>query len=144
MSSNIDPQYLNYQQTNIPSSFAGKTQVLGLDFNIASLICYVPFGIIAAIVFLLTEPKESKFVRFHSIQSLLFAGAMMALTTVLSILATIITKIPVIGVIFALLLIPFWLIIGFGSLALVIFAIIKAYQYQLYKIPVIGNYADKL
>lgn len=141
---NTDSQFLNYQQSNTPSPFTGKTQVLGLDYNIASLLCYVPFGFIAAIVFLLTENKESKFVRFHSIQSLLFAGAMMALTIVMSILGTIIGKIPVVGLIFALLLIPFWLIVGFGSLVLAIITIVKAYQYQLYKLPIIGNYADRL
>lgn len=143
-SPNTDPQFLNYQQPNTPMPFAGKTQALGLDYNIAGLLCYVPFGFIAAIIFLLTENKESKFVRFHAIQSLLFVAIMMALTIVISILGAIIGKIPVIGFIFALLLIPFWLIVGFGSLVLAIITIVKTYQYQLYKMPIIGNYADKL
>ncbi|MBI4852322.1 MAG: DUF4870 domain-containing protein [Acidobacteria bacterium] len=122
----------------------GKTQVLNLDYNIAGLLCYVPFGFIAAIVFLLTESKESKFVRFHAIQSLLFAGGLIALSTVVSIVGMIIGKIPVIGFIFALLMIPFWLIICFGSLILVVITIVKTYQYQFYKLPIIGNYADKM
>lgn len=142
-SPNTDPQYLDYQQTPSPLP-TGKTQVLGLDNNIAGLLCYVPFGFVAAIVFLLTETKENKFVRFHAIQSLLFCGGLMALTTVMSMFSLIIARLPFIGYIFALLMIPFWLIVSLGSLALVIIAIVKAYQYQFYKLPVIGNYAEKM
>lgn len=143
-SPNTDPQYLGYQPSQSPMLPTGKTQVLGIDYNIAGLLCYVPFGFIAAIVFLLTESRESKFVRFHAIQSLLFGGSLIALTSVISIFGAIIGKIPVVGFIFALLMIPFWLILSFGSLILVIITIVKAYQYQLYKLPIIGNYAEKL
>lgn len=141
---NTDPQLLSYQPSQSPMLPTGKTQVLGLDYNIASLLCYVPFGCIAAIVFLLTESRESKFVRFHAIQSLLFGAGLIVLTTVISIFGTIIGKIPVIGFIFALLMIPFWLLLSFGSLVLAIITIVKAYQYQFYKLPIIGNYAEKL
>src|SRR5215203_2007422 len=52
---------------------SGKTQVLGLDFNVAAGLGYIPIcalNLIAPILWLVTEPKTSKFVRFHAMQSL--------------------------------------------------------------------------
>src|SRR6185369_16807433 len=127
-----------------PPARQGKTQVLGLDYNIAGLLCYIPFGFIAAIVFLLTEPKENRFVRFHAIQSLLFGGVMVALSIVLQIVGLIMSHVPVIGGVFALLMIPVSIIIFFGSLALMVVLILKAYQNQMWRIPIIGEYAERL
>jgi uncharacterized membrane protein len=142
-----DQQYYGQQQPYYPPqppALRGKTQVLGLDYNIAGLLCYVPFGFIPAIVFLATEPKESRFVRFHAIQSLLLIAAMVGLSIALSIVGAILGQIPVIGWVFALLMIPLSLIISFGGLALMVLLIIKAYQNQMWKIPYIGNYAESL
>ena len=44
-----------------------KTSI-GLDENVAGLLCYV-LGWISGIIFLLIEPKNN-FVRFHAIQSI--------------------------------------------------------------------------
>lgn len=141
---NNDPNFLNPQQYSSPAAMQGKTQTLGLDFNIAGLLCYVPFGFIPAIIFLLNEPKESRFVRFHAMQSLLFAAAVFVVSIVLTILGTIAGFIPVVGWLFALLLIPIFLIISLGALALSILLIIKAYNYQMWRLPVIGQQAEKL
>jgi uncharacterized membrane protein len=138
----------NYQQQqpyhSLPPTKQGKTQVFNLDYNIAGMLCYVPFGFIVAIVLLLTEPKESRFARFHAIQSLLLIAAVMALSTLLSIIGAIAGQIPIIGFVFALLMIPLSLLITVGSIALMVLLIIKAYQNQMWKIPVIGSYAERL
>lgn len=65
----------------------GKTQTGQLDFKMAAAACYLPVSfihLIAAGVFLATEPKESRFVRFHAVQSLLvfavlFGGSMVSI-----------------------------------------------------------------
>ncbi|MCA9490160.1 MAG: hypothetical protein KC621_09555 [Myxococcales bacterium] len=65
----------------------GKTQTGQLDFKMAAAACYLPFSfihLIAAGIFLATEPKEHRFVRFHAIQSLLvfallFGGSMVCI-----------------------------------------------------------------
>jgi uncharacterized membrane protein len=142
-----DQQSYNYQQPKyqVPQPYkTGKTQVLGLDYNIAGMLCYIPFGFIAAIIFLATEPKESRFVRFHAIQSLLLTVSIVVLSTVLNVLGQIMSNIPVIGWVFSLALIPVYLLISFGGLALMIVMIIKAYQNQMWRIPVIGSYTEKL
>src|SRR5215471_17814780 len=54
----------------------GKTQTLGLDNNVAALLCYLPAclccaDLIFSILWLATEPKENRFLRFHALQGLL-------------------------------------------------------------------------
>ena len=142
-----DQKYYDQQQQYYqaqPPVRQTKTQVLGLDNNIAGLLCYVPFGFIAAIIFLVAEPKENRFVRFHAIQSLLLIAAMVGLSIALSIVGAILGQIPAIGWVFALLMIPLSLLISLGGLVLMVLLIIKAYQYQMWKIPVIGDYAERM
>src|SRR5207253_9303060 len=62
-------------------SIAGKTKVGDLDYKTAALLCYVPVclvNLIASIVFLNSEPRESRFVRFHAMQSLIMSIAVIA------------------------------------------------------------------
>ena|ERR1051326_5907700 len=135
-------QYLNYQPSQPP--MLSKTQVLGLDYNIAGLLCYVPFGFIPAAIFLVTEPKQSRFVRFHAAQSLLLGAAFVGLGIVLGIINSIMMHVPVIGLAFALLMIPVSLLIFLGGLILMVVLIMKAYQNQMWQLPVIGRYAQDI
>ncbi len=65
----------------------GKTVTGAMDYKLAAALCYLPVmmvHLLAAGAWLLTEPKESRFVRFHAVQSLilfaiLFGGAMVSL-----------------------------------------------------------------
>jgi uncharacterized membrane protein len=98
----------------------------GLDQNLAGLLCYL-LGWITGIVFLIIE-KENRFVRFHAYQSLAVFGA-------LSVLSLIAGLIPVIGKLISVLLAPVGLILW-------IVLMVKAYQGELYKIPVAGDWAE--
>jgi len=104
----------------------GKTST-GLQQNVAGLLCYV-LGWITGIVFLLLE-KDNQFVRFHAIQSIIVFGAV-------TIADIILNFIPVIGWVLA------W-IIGVVALILWIILMVKAYQGQMYKLPVAGNIAEQ-
>src|SRR6185295_4177617 len=58
----------------------GKTQ-LGLEPNVAGLLCYMPLccvGFVFSIVVIIVE-KQSRFVRFHAFQSLLVWGVALVL-----------------------------------------------------------------
>jgi len=105
----------------------------GLDANLAGLLAYVA-GFITGIVFLVLE-KDSKFVRFHAMQSVMtFIGLFL-----LNILFVIIGFIPFIGWIlslFSLFLVPLALILW-------IVLMLKAYQGEWFKLPVIGDMAMK-
>jgi uncharacterized membrane protein len=106
----------------------------GLTDNLAGLLAYVT--IIPAIVFLVVEPyNKNRFVRFHAFQCIFLCIAMIALSIAFSIL----TFIPFIG----LILLPVHFIIWLGGLALWIILMMKAYQGQMFKLPVIGDMAEK-
>ncbi len=99
----------------------------GLAANVAGLLCYL-LGWVTGLVFALME-KESKFVRFHAIQSIYVFG-------VLTIAYIILGWIPLIGTVLS------WLILVLGFI-LWILLMVKAYQGTMYKLPWSGNLAEK-
>lgn len=106
----------------------------GMTDNVAGLLAYVT--IIPAIIFLVIEPyNKNRFIRFHSFQNIFFHVAWFVLWIAL----TIIAQIPVLG----WLTIIIWPIIGLGGLILWIVLVMKAYQGQMFKLPVIGDMAEK-
>lgn len=106
----------------------------GLADNVAGMLAYVT--IIPAIVFLVVEPyNRNRFIRFHSFQSIFFFVALIALHFALSIL----TFMPMMG----LLTIPLHLLISLGGFVLWIILLLKANQGQMYKLPVVGDLAEK-
>jgi uncharacterized membrane protein len=109
----------------------------GISDNVAGLLAYIT--IIPAIIFLLADPfKRNRFVRFHSFQCLFFAGASLCLFVVLSILSIALSFVGV-GLLIGLLT----LVLQLGMFAVWILLVIKAYQGQMYKLPVIGDLAEK-
>ena len=118
----------------------------GLDENVAALLSYI-FGWISGLIFFLME-KDSRLVRFHAMQSILLSGAAIVLGIVLwflwvfgvIIFATVSDVLAsLIGLVLGLLLFVFWL----AMLIAVVMCLIKAYQKQYFKLPVIGNFAEK-
>ena len=103
------------------------TQVGGLDVNVAAALSYFP---IIAIVWLVLEPyNKNRFIRFHAIQAIGLAVISMGINVVL-------TMIPFLG----------WIILPFFSLAmfaLFVVSAVKAFQGTEFKLPVVGDFADK-
>jgi len=100
----------------------------GLSDNAAGAIAYIT--IIPAIIFLIVEPyNKNSFVRFHSWQSIFLGIAAFAIQIVLSV-------IPVIGWI----IIPFFLI---AFLIVWIMCLVKASKGEKWKLPLIGDFAEK-
>ena len=95
----------------------------GLQENVAGLLCYI-LGWVSGLIFLLIE-TENKFVRFHAVQSIIVFGT-------LNIFAMVFFWIPFIGG-----------IVGGLAIALLIVLMIKAYQGTMYKLPVVGDLAEK-
>jgi len=106
----------------------------GLTDNVAGMLAYVT--IIPAIVFLVMEPyNKSRFVRFHSFQNIFFCVAWIVIWVALSFIAAI----PVLG----WLTLVIWPLLGLGGLILWIILLIKANQGQMFKLPIIGDLAEK-
>jgi uncharacterized membrane protein len=107
----------------------------GLADNVAGMLAYVT--IIPAIIFLVMEPyNKNKFVRFHSFQCLFLAVASIAVSIALSIISVV----PVIGWAIGLLI---GLVLPLAFLVLWVLLLIKAYQGQMWKVPFIGDLAEK-
>ena len=110
----------------------------GLAPNIASLLCYICMPI-SGIVFMLME-KENKDVQFHAWQSVLFGGGWIVLVVVLNILTMILGSIAgFLGVIMSIL-VP---VLGLAVFILWIICLVKAYQGERWKIPYLGDIAEK-
>jgi uncharacterized membrane protein len=117
-----------------PGASATTVQAGGMSDNVAGMLAYVT--IIPAIVFLLVAPyNRNKFIRFHSFQCIFVTVAWIALSIALSIIATI----PFLGWLTLLI----WPIIGLAGLALWIILLLKANQGQMWKVPFIGDLAEK-
>jgi uncharacterized membrane protein len=129
----------------------GKS-ALGLDGNIAAALGY-PVGIIAIIC--LVMEKENRFVKFHALQSILLHVAFIILMIAVWLL-TIVLVIAgaaasaasssaggamggIVGLLFSLI----WLVVVVAYVGGLIFAAVKAYGGNMFKLPIIGNMAEK-
>ena len=107
---------------------AGERSSTGLDANMAAALAYLA-GFITGIVLLIIE-KESRFVRFHAMQSTVVFVAVL-------IISVVINSIPILGAfLYAFLLFPavviIWLVLMF-----------KAYNRETFKLPLAGDFAEK-
>jgi uncharacterized membrane protein len=90
-----------------------------------------------AVLFLVLRPyRESAFVRFHALQSIAVAVSSLALAALFLLLANVSA--------INLLLIPASFIVAIGIFLAVVVCIIKAYQHQAYKLPLLGDWAERL
>src|SRR5712691_9436072 len=120
-----------------PESGAKST---GLPSNIAAALACVP--LIGGIVFYILE-KSDGFVRFYSMQSIIFGGAWFLFWIAAEILRKIFESIPVI----AGILVFFWAIIAgiihIGFVVLWIIATVKAFTGARWEIPYLGPIARR-
>jgi len=104
----------------------GKSST-GLKPNVAALLSYF-LGFITGIIFYLIE-RENKFVRFHAIQSILGLGSFYVLSLALFF-------IPTIGKTLST-------ICSTAGGILSIILMIKAYKGEYFKLPIVGDIAEK-
>lgn len=103
----------------------------GLTDNVAGLLAYVT--IIPAIIFLVIEPyNRSRFIRFHAFQSIFFFVAVIILSVVMPFIAVI----PFFGVLL-------WALVCLAELILWLLLMFKAYGGEMWKLPVVGDIAEK-
>ncbi len=111
----------------------------GMADNVAGMLAYIT--IIPAIIFLVMEPyNKNRFIRFHSWQNLFFCGAWIVLWIAFMILSAVLAFIPILGHLVAFLL---WIALAIGGCVIWVVLLIKANQGQMYKLPFIGDLAEK-
>jgi uncharacterized membrane protein len=133
------------QVSSQPPVQAGKSST-GLDENVAALLAYL-FNWVSGLIFFLIE-KDSRLVRFHAMQSILLTAsaivvgvvlyiAWIVITIALAMMSDVLASLG--GLVIGLLIFAFWVCV----LIAFILCMIKAYQKQYFKLPVIGNFAEK-
>lgn len=120
-----------------PDGPMGKTKFAGLAPNVAAMICYLPicFNIIVAVIFYITE-RDLRFVRFHAAQSLVLFGAYVVLNVGIALMA----GIPGLVFLTESVVRP---LVGLACFVLYIYLAMKAYNNEWYKVPTIGDIADR-
>ena len=124
--------------TQVPQAAAGPTPAVyvpahaGLTDNMAGAIAYLTF--IPAIIFLVLEPYSRRpFVRFHAMQCLGLTVASIALHFAVGMLSFILH----------VLTIPLSMLISLLFFVLWLFCIINAAQGKMFKVPLIGDFAQQ-
>jgi len=106
----------------------------GMTDNVAGMLAYIT--IIPAIIFLVMEPyNKNRFIRFHSFQSVFFFVAVLAIHIALSIISVVPFMI--------FLTFPLHMLVFLGTIVMVVVLAVKANSGQMYKLPVIGDLAEK-
>src|SRR5436853_234656 len=118
-----------------PETPGGKASI-GMDANVASMICYLTMiccglGIILSLVFFIIE-KTNRLLRFHSMQALLYGGVWIVVGIAFKVLSMLVD----IALGDTVGLFAFWglllvrVLVALVLLAFLIMAAIKAYQGQ--------------
>jgi len=113
----------------------------GLDENVAAALCYA-LGLLSGVAFLVIEPfNKNKTIRFHAFQSIFFAIGYFVFWIILSIFSAILRSL----LNYTLWFIPNLLSLGVGLafFGFWLFLMYKAYNREMFKIPVIGDIAEK-
>ncbi len=114
------------------------TKGTGLASNLASTLCYVCMPI-SSIIFMLLD-KEDKDVQFHAWQGTTFGVGYLVAIVAIQILSAILGAIMTFLGLIVGLVIP---LLGLGAFILWVVCLIKAYQGERWKIPYIGDFAEK-
>jgi uncharacterized membrane protein len=114
-------------------------RVGALPESIAGALAYLTF--VPAVVFLVLEPyNKNRFVRFHSVQSLLLWGASVLFAIALKLASVVLFIIPVLGPLLV------WLVSTVVVLAAVVIwvvLVVKALQGEMFKLPLLGDFASQ-
>lgn len=106
---------------------SGGAKVGGMESNVAAALAYLW---LVAIIWLVIEPyNKDRFVRFHSFQAI-------GLGVVAFVVSFVLGFIPFLG----------WIASAFWGLAVMLawlFCIFKAFSKEWFKLPVIGDFAEK-
>ena len=136
-----NPGYQYQQPYGQPQGMYNTANPLGptsmnMEPNVAAGVSYI-LGWITGLIFFLME-KQNRFVRFHAMQSIILSVA----ASVLGIAADILSiglAFTAIGCLFA----PLLGLIGLAFFVLWLICLINAFQGKYFKLPVIGDMAER-
>jgi uncharacterized membrane protein len=113
---------------------------MGMDANLAAGLSYL-FSIVGGLIFYFGE-KQNRFVRFHAMQSILFNVFWFVLFTVFFFVQSILYATVILSPL-ALVLTCLTFLLPFAVLVMWIILMVYAFQGKYFKLPIIGDYAEK-
>ena len=140
----------NTTQSQLNSDITSEERLLALLSHLSIFLG----GIILPFIIWITQKDKSKFIRFHSLQSIFFQLSMIVILLIFIIIAVIIMVVSGIGfagsegesagfsigiIIGMIILYGGIFIIIFGGIVYSVYLSIKSYNGDLIKIPIIGN-----
>jgi uncharacterized membrane protein len=139
--SNIKPKKENLK---IMQNMSGGKTALGLDANVGAMLCYLPIcaiNLIYSIIVLVTD-KTNKTVRFHAFQSLILTAIYIVIMVAVFLVGGVLVAVTESAILGSLVGLLYGAVV-LGFLVLMILGCVKAYQNGSYKLPVIGDMAEK-
>ncbi len=110
-----------------------------MEENVASFLCYL-VGWVTGIIFLIVDKRPT--VRFHAAQSIVVFGGLSIIYYIILSMFAMSIAIGTFGV-WSFGLMIFWLV-RLAFLILWILLMVKAYQRQMFRVPIAANLADAL
>ena len=112
-----------------PASASAASPTEGIQENVAGLLCYI-LGWVTGIIFLLIDKRP--FVKFHAAQSIVVFGGLTVLRIAFSF----------VGGLSGFFVWGLFGIIGLLGFVLWILLMIKAYQHEMFKVPIAAPIAE--
>lgn len=112
------------------------------DSKLFGALAYL-VGILSGILVFLLK-KDDKYAKFHAMQSILLGVAVFVIFVALTIVGVVVGFVPVIGWVIGLLLGLLYLVVWLGLFILWLLLMWKAYNGEKWKLPVIGEHAEKM
>ena len=131
------------QSAAVAAPAAAVSGTEGIDENIAGLLCYI-FWWVSGLIFLLLDKRP--FVRFHAAQDIAFNIAIYVIGFAFWILAVVMTAITAAIFHFPIGIFTFFLgpVLGITFFGTWIFLMYKAYNHEMFKLPIIGDMVEKM
>jgi uncharacterized membrane protein len=120
-----------------PTAAPAASPTEGLQENVAGLLCYV-LGWLTGIIFLLIDKRP--FVKFHAAQSIVVFGGLFIIRIALIFMHSMVGG----GLVSFGLVGMIGLVIGLLTLVLWILLMVKAYQHEMFKVPIAAPIAENI
>ena len=121
-----------------------KTKIMALDYKLAAILCYTPvllISVVAPIIWLKTEPRENRELRFHAIQGLSISLIAIAFGILNSIVTGIVFSVAGWGI--GSLVSLATSVISLGIFGVMIYAIYCVVKEKPCKLPFVGEIAEQ-
>ncbi|MFH0861779.1 MAG: DUF4870 domain-containing protein [Candidatus Altiarchaeota archaeon] len=111
------------------------------DDNLMAALAYFLAPLSSIVLYVVYKDKGNKFVLFHAVQATIFAVGLWIVMVGWMIVSTILSAVT--GGILALCMLPISLVLLVGLFGAWIFLMYKAFKGEKYKLPMIGDMAEK-